>query len=1322
MSTDTRTERDPVSAFTSKWAGVPLDDGPTGTMQRIDLQRLKGGKAPLTESQTQRAIEAATTRKPVTPVPERDNPFAVWSNLTGDITDLVKGIPQLPMALVNEVRALPTIMERASDANSFGDLAQLPGVRLIPGSFTASALLPGGVPAGEVLTRPVSTVLDVLPFASTAGKINAGNALTRAGIDSRLGSVPAARIAKATLKSPPSELARADRVGLQTAVALGEGRRFIPDLLTRRVDPRTGEIVLRPALEEFRATPTGQRVFSFSQANRNLASRIKRTEAQMVGGESTAEIQTLKDLEANKLGRQWQTDLRAEFGDDLVAANEASRQMRQVIADPIALGFTTPEGAIAATLPERLQPFARRYLDELLPELEQQRFRDFGPLGRDPFVARYDGEVYLRAEAAKLRRADDRLSSAAAKLTGLNPDRFAARLAKRTGLVDPQAIIRQANDMFPDPLARFAYLSDTFGDTAARQMSEFGQLLDDRAAAFRALQTGDPTEMLAATRNATSYRRVSEGLLSPKEFSSYAKPITELRAAAKARQSAQRSIIPARFTETGKRLFYERSKESYDTALALPPDLRQSYLDMLDEFPPGNPGRPAALRAFRESVGPDTYRLLQYRRPDTDLLPTPLSEETFRQNIRTFVDDGEINRIDASIRSTLNQLRDDGYQPTYVPGVAFERAPRIDSTSIRTSFSSPDFAKRRTFDYAPQHADLGVSVSYTAFQDYMSRFAEPYMANQIKDMVGINGADLLYRLEAQGVEGAGRLRVAAGTREWDLFVNDYINLAKDRGFVVYDPAEIFPTQSGLAKPTRDLTEMTFIPSEMESLIKRMFDDQTSYFQRLFDPISQTFRTSVLLFSPAWHFNNVLSGALLTAVTNPSAFLQMRDQWTRRGGWGRMLSRKDALALPANATEGQRLVQFEGLMGSLENDVISLSRERGQLENSLARTRTVSRIWNDVQESKAAQGVVDRFNRTRDWSLNLNAFWDDLFRAANFEASYEKVLKETLADGVPEGEAMMHAAERALERTQTIFMDWTQMLPVERGILRAVFPFYAWSSHVMRLAFKLPFDHPARVAVINNFTRAELEDWQSEFPQIFRRILGFADPETADRFVGLNVDAFNPFRDVGNILTMGGMVAMTNPMIQQVFRAVGVDPMSGGPEYAPNFVYDPSSPSGTELDSGNPVINLAGSIVPQARALARWAGMDEEFRSLERTNPAAAQRMLLSGLRVPIVYRDIDVDEVLGKEEIRRFNAYRKAAGEAKKGDGGALARFDPALAERLVALTAGQRDQQAERIGQVVEQVEQGNPLTAAARLNVEAADEIRGTQPLLPATQFVTV
>ena len=54
---------------------------------------------------TQRAIQAAQTRTPVTPMPAKD-PWAIWKNTTDDITELVKGIPQLPMALMNEFKAL----------------------------------------------------------------------------------------------------------------------------------------------------------------------------------------------------------------------------------------------------------------------------------------------------------------------------------------------------------------------------------------------------------------------------------------------------------------------------------------------------------------------------------------------------------------------------------------------------------------------------------------------------------------------------------------------------------------------------------------------------------------------------------------------------------------------------------------------------------------------------------------------------------------------------------------------------------------------------------------------------------------------------------------------------------------------------------------------------------------------------------------------------------------------------------------------------------------------------------------------------------------
>lgn len=1322
---------DPVSAFSRKWAGQPLDSSPSGVLQNIDLRRLKAGKAPLTASQTQRAVQAATTREPVTPVPEDHDPWAVWSNITRDITDLVKGIPQLPMALVNEARQLPTLPLKMSQARDLGSLAQLPGVRLVPGAFTASALLPGGVPAGTILERPVSTVLDVLPYANKLAEVNAARALstysgTPAAALPDLASPVSADLAKAAIAraGSASELPVADRLGLQASLALGENRRLFPDMamnrLVRDIRPETASridlIERRPVLEEFRRTPTGQRAFQMGEKAREFVSGIRRTEATSITKDMP------EDIPVKFAGEQLYLDMQqaADEGRLGMPIEQADDLLHRAITDPLSMPdpVLTPAEA-RAQLPDSLHPYFDTYIDELLPEMQRSSMSDFGGTARrDPFVAEYRGDIYTRSTANRLARADERIVNAAGKLTDLKPTpRFLNRLAAQTKVPDPQLLLDAAYQI-PDAADRYAFLRDSLGsDTAARKFAEYGQLMDDRAAALKLPPDATPAEILESLANSTPHKRVSAGLMSNKEFTSYSQPIIELRAAAKARMHMD--DLSARYSETGKRLYYEKARANYDRAQTLPPELRQEYLAITD-LPSNSLERRAALAEFRNRIGDENYRLVQYTRPDVDALATPFSDNTWRQGIRGFVDAREVARLQREVKAELNGLRSNGYEPAYVPGVAAERVGKIDSSTVKASYSNPDFAKERTFDYAPQDNNLGISVAYQTMQDWMARKAEPFMAEQVA-MYGKSGADLLYQLEAQGIEAARRLRLSP--EESGAFVNDFMNHVKQRGWVQYKPEEIFPTAEGLRNPATDFREQIFLPREYDSLVRKMVNDQTSYFQKMFDPVSKTFRTSVLLFSPAWHYNNILSGALITAVTNPSAFLHMAEEWNRRGGWGRMLSRDGLDAIVP--TEAQARVHFEGMTGNLENTMITLSKERGRLENSLARTQTVSRLWNEVQQSKLARGIVNGFNRTTDFSLNLNAFWDDMFRAANFDAFEASTRKMLIESGVPAEKAAQIAAERALAKTQTIFMDWTQFLPVERGILRAVFPFYAWTSHIMRLAFKLPFDHPLRVAVINNFTRAEIEDWQSGYPQIFRRILGFADPKTSDNFVGMNVDAFNPFRDIGNTLTMAGMVAATNPIIQQVFKSVGVDPMSGGPEYAPHFVYDATEPSGQALDTGNPIIDLAGSIVPQARAIARWAGMDEQFRQLEASNPAAAHRALLSGLRLPIIYRDVNVPEALALEEVKRFNAFRKAVSEAKDGNVGQLRRFDPVMAEQIMAAQSsdsGGGSSAPAAASPLLPPVPASNPLVAVGRSQMAAAGRVRGKAPLLPAAQFVTV
>jgi hypothetical protein len=120
-------------------------------------------------------------------------------------------------------------------------------------------------------------------------------------------------------------------------------------------------------------------------------------------------------------------------------------------------------------------------------------------------------------------------------------------------------------------------------------------------------------------------------------------------------------------------------------------------------------------------------------------------------------------------------------------------------------------------------------------------------------------------------------------------------------------------------------------------------------------------------------------------------------------------------------------------------------------------------------------------------------------------------------------------------------------------------------------------------------------------------------------------------------------------------------MAGGPEYAPNFVYDPRT-GFSRYNAGNAVVNLAMNLVPQAQTIARYAGMDAGFRELRRTDPETANRMLASGMMLPTIFRKVDVNKEIIKTENRKFNDLQDSIQRLEADN---VARYNPELGEAV---------------------------------------------------------
>jgi len=1323
-----------LGSFMRKWGQAPPSSPEQTAIMELDQQRVARGKFPLSQEQTFAAVSAATNREQFTPTPE-SNMWNVPSNAVSDITSLVRGIPQLPMGILNLGK---NIMQDPFGRPEGGNIADANILQALPGAFIASAILPGGVPAGDLARRPVSAALDALPFASSGVNRAALNTVRGFHPGAQLRSHGTAQQLRARMQPgriegnelfnpdiPLPELNRQQRRAMQAVIASGEGGRVLPNLATRRILPGP----------QGRYLEADQRWLARAKENpavRGFVTKLSPTTRQAFSVMRGAEAR--KALEAQsepvqQAAKDWSVRFHDTYTDPKLAESKLEK-LQRAISDPDSFGMVTPQEAM--TVLRATDPDLQPWFDDAIKLSDD--ITENSLAGENPVVARYDrdGGVYTAEEHKRLLKGDARLSRAQDELAAKqkNIDKPEKKLVAAMGADAFEAVRRGDEDLARRLMTQRGIKQQTTKINAVHKVEQLNEQLEY-------LINGDLDDyILDGPLDASRFSYGAlDGFMTKTEWEGLARTMKAANRQVKLRLAQRVRTRPATQIPTAQRYIWENFQKNQKIASEqMPAKYGADQWDMYrHEYKQIQKYKDPKLRfqgtqRMKAELGND-YRYLHYIVPgDPDWMG--YAEDMMRQNMWQQLEQpaarGELQRLIDQAKQSLADMErsQQGYEPVYIPRVPIEATGQLDNTTVRAAYSTPDHGKQRTYDYAPMHPDLGVSFAYNAMQDHMYKVGVPYMIDQFEKLDGVISErelnDLL-RAEFDSYK-------SMGTRPDMDNLQKYVESAKKgatKRFVPFDPSQFFPH----ASPTRTGLDALWMPAEFEDIVRNAVSDAFD-FSKFLDPITGLFRTSVLLMSPAWHWNNVLGNMLITAVTNPKAFGKLGQKWQDQGGWSgvrRYVAETDAKdsgldraisgeVLNDGTTFTPREIQagIPGILGAIEQITIRTHKRAGKefIENGLARSRTGLTLWDQMTHSPAWEKMVGGIEKASSASLGFNSFFDDLARRANFEQFADDAMDSLVADHkrmnfgkAPDKDTLARleneATTRALRQTQDWLMDWSQMLPIERSFLRAIFPFYSFTSHIMRAAFKFPFDHPLRVATINAITRAQEEDWQSRYPPIFRTLLGMPNPDDDREWTGLNVNSFNPFRDVGSMLTLGGILGATNPVLQTMFEQLGIDVMRGGPEYSPNFVYDETDLGGQALDAGNPVVNLAKNLVPQADTITKLMGLDASYRELQRTDPATANRMLLTGLRLPVPFRTIDVDKAVAKDELKRFNDLR---GSLKDLDANNVGRYVPEISG-AVEQAASQRELANATAGQLAQMV----------------VDRQAGP-PYIPLTNFVTM
>lgn len=160
---------------------LPIDPKVANALAELDRQRALRGQRPLSvprvengqlmPGETLEVLQAMPSTefplgRSMQPVQEKASLLDIPGNVLSNAATLFRSIPKLPATLFQTVKDLPKAPGMLGQALAEGDfqkVAQVPGLNMIPGVYTAGNLLEGDV--DEIIENPLFTALDVAPLA-----------------------------------------------------------------------------------------------------------------------------------------------------------------------------------------------------------------------------------------------------------------------------------------------------------------------------------------------------------------------------------------------------------------------------------------------------------------------------------------------------------------------------------------------------------------------------------------------------------------------------------------------------------------------------------------------------------------------------------------------------------------------------------------------------------------------------------------------------------------------------------------------------------------------------------------------------------------------------------------------------------------------------------------------------------------------------------------------------------------------------------------------------------------------------------------------------
>jgi hypothetical protein len=562
------------------------------------------------------------------------------------------------------------------------------------------------------------------------------------------------------------------------------------------------------------------------------------------------------------------------------------------------------------------------------------------------------------------------------------------------------------------------------------------------------------------------------------------------------------------------------------------------------------------------------------------------------------------NKIRREVASTWQQLVLDGHDPIFVHSATNAQLEHVLSPMhLGVTATKPGVFRRRTMDLTSGSSHLSLLMSQAARQTIQLLGIERVVQEVLRPL-----AKTTKQIDAEidpVLSKSPLVSESLSARRNSLRNDQYMRLSDE--FLGGLP----PTQTLRTLFKEDLWVPRYVGEAVKQIVRPR--EQTSI-GRTSLGVNTLFKTSVMAFSPTHLLHIYLGGALALMLGARG------EEFNPHNVIGAIRMARDTASMP------------EGINTSL--DILSTE--------DVANWAHGTKIGNLLRKSVDAAL----------FSRKVSEFGMNMYRSWAYLADHQRALKE----GLSSAEANL----RGVSYANKMFVDLNSMTPIEAYAIKQMFPFYAYTRYIMKYVMQYPIDHPIRASILSNLGEHESAyNREHGIANTMSMLFYFGHPDKKGDQWGLNLRAFNPFRDTATTFTKAGIFRGLGPIERGLLSSSGFNTLAGVPEPYQQLTIDPQtgqliakSPSAAGLKFGE-------AIIPQLGTLDYFLGLSSSMRSLQKTNPQAYRRQLFSLLNVPFapqVYNPAASAERMARNKLRV--SQQDVAAALKSGHLDALARYD----------------------------------------------------------------